>query len=49
MLRDVLEKIAGWIDRFKVVVDVAVSCDPTRAVLPWAAIRFLFMAAVGDS
>lgn len=49
MLRDVLEKIAGWIDRFKVVVDVAVSCDPTHAALPWAAIRFLLMVAVGDS
>ncbi len=49
VLRDMLEKIAGWIDRFKVVVDVAVSCDPVHAALPWAAIRFLLMVAVGDS
>ena len=41
IVRDVLEKIATWIDKFKAVGDVAVSYDPTHAALPWAGIRFI--------
>ena len=48
ILRDVLEKIAKWLDRFKGAVDAAVQYDPVHAALPWAAIRFLLQAAIDD-
>jgi hypothetical protein len=48
ILRDVVEKISGWLDRFKAIGDAAVQYDPTHAALPWAAFRFLLNVAVGD-
>ncbi|KAI5804246.1 hypothetical protein DFH27DRAFT_524663 [Peziza echinospora] len=47
-VRDVLEKIVGWIDIFKAVGDTAAQYDPTHASLPWAGIRFLLQALVND-
>lgn len=41
ILRDLLEKVVVWVNKFKEVVDVAVQFDPLHAALPWAAIRFL--------
>jgi len=41
IIRDVLEKIANWIDKFKSIGDQAVSYDPGHAALPWAGIRFI--------
>ena len=41
VLRDVLKKIAKWIEKFIEVGDVAVQYDPGHAALPWAALRFL--------
>jgi hypothetical protein len=46
IVRDVMEKIIFWIDRFKDVGDNAVQYDPGHAALPWAAIRFILQAAV---
>ncbi|KAH6847603.1 ankyrin repeat-containing domain protein [Chaetomium sp. MPI-CAGE-AT-0009] len=48
VVRDVLEKIVGWINRYKAVGDVASQFDPGHAALPWAAFRFLLNAACGD-
>ncbi|KAB2575166.1 hypothetical protein DBV05_g6187 [Lasiodiplodia theobromae] len=48
ILRDVLEKISRWIDRFKAVGDTAVQFDPSPASLAWAAVRFLLQATVND-
>lgn len=48
IVRDVLEKIAKWVDRFKEVGDTAVQFDATYASLPWAAVRFLLQATVND-
>jgi ankyrin repeat protein len=46
IVRDVMEKIVFWIERFKDVGDNAVQYDPGHAAIPWAAIRFVLQAAV---
>ena len=46
IVRDVMEKIIGWIDRFKDVGDNAVQYDPGHAALPWAAVRFVLQSVV---
>lgn len=48
IIRDVLEKIAKWIDSFKAVGDAAVQFDASNASLPWAAVRLLLQATVND-
>jgi hypothetical protein len=40
-LRDVFEKMAKWVNKFKEVGDVAAQCDPAHAALAWAGVRFL--------
>lgn len=45
-LRQVYEKIATCIDRFKQVGDVIVQYDPGHAALPWAAVRFVLQVTV---
>lgn len=42
-LRDEADKVISWLDRFKVVGDIAVNADPIHAGLPWAGVR-LFLA-----
>ena len=41
ILTEITDKIIGWIDRFKIVGDIACQFDPVHAALPWAAFRFL--------
>ncbi|KAG5751994.1 hypothetical protein H9Q70_005388 [Fusarium xylarioides] len=48
IIRDVLEKIAKWIDSFKAVGDAAVQFDASNASLPWAAVRLLLQVTVND-
>lgn len=48
VVRDVLEKVVSWINRYKAVGDVASQYDPVNAALPWAAFRFLLDVASGD-
>ncbi|KAH7195473.1 ankyrin repeat-containing domain protein [Fusarium oxysporum] len=48
IIRDVLEKIAKWIDSFKAVGDAAVQFDASNASLPWAAVRLLLQMTVND-
>ena len=48
IIRGVLEKIVGWVQRFKEIGDVAVQFNPTSASLPWAAVRFLLQITVGE-
>ncbi|KAK7403729.1 hypothetical protein QQX98_010501 [Neonectria punicea] len=48
IVRDVLAKVAKWVNHFKAVGDVAVQYDPVHAALPWAGVRFLLNVAVGD-
>ena len=40
-LRDIANRVVKWLDRFKSVLDVAVSADPIYAALPWAGVRVL--------
>lgn len=49
LVRDVVDKVVGWLDKFKAIGDIVVSSDPIHAALPWAAFRFLLMAAGQDS
>jgi ankyrin repeat protein len=46
IVRDVMEKIIFWIDRFKDVGDNAVQYDPAHAALPWAAVRFILQSVI---
>ncbi|KAF4344015.1 hypothetical protein FBEOM_2059 [Fusarium beomiforme] len=48
VVRDLLEKIAKWIDCFKAVGDTAVQFDASTALLPWAAVRLLLQVTVND-
>ena len=41
ILRDVLENIAGWLEKFKAVGDSVIQYDPAHTALPWARVRFL--------
>ncbi|CAD6572877.1 MAG: hypothetical protein ASARMPREDX12_005527 [Alectoria sarmentosa] len=49
VLRDVLGKIANWIDKLKEVGDNAANFDPVHAALPWAAVRFVLQAVVNET
>jgi hypothetical protein len=40
MVREIFNRMSGWINRFKEVGDVAIQYDPGHAALPWAAVRF---------
>lgn len=47
LVRDVLESIISWTEKFKEVVDFAVSMDATgHAALPWACVKFCFEASI---
>ncbi|KAL8792023.1 MAG: hypothetical protein Q9195_005364 [Heterodermia aff. obscurata] len=41
ILRDVFEKIMGWVSRYTQVADILANADPVHAGLPWGACRFL--------
>jgi hypothetical protein len=40
IIRDQLEKMVEWVNKFKEVGDTAIQYDPVHAALPWAGIRF---------
>ncbi|KAL0934979.1 multiple ankyrin repeats single kh domain-containing protein [Colletotrichum truncatum] len=48
IVRDVLEKITGWVHRFIATGDTVVQYDPGHAALPWAAVRFLLQVAISE-
>lgn len=48
IVRDVLDKVAFWLNKFKEVGDIAVQYDPTHASLPWAGVRALLQASIND-
>ena len=49
ILRDVFEKMVGWVNKFKEVGDNAMQYDPAHAALPWAGIRLLLQIVVNDA
>ncbi|KAJ4264299.1 hypothetical protein NW762_005495 [Fusarium torreyae] len=48
IIRDYLEKIIAWVEKFKAVGDAAVQYDPAHAALPWACVRFFLQVAVDN-
>ena len=48
IVRDILDKIALWINKFKEVGDVAAQFDPTHVSLPWTGVRFLLQVSIND-
>lgn len=48
ILRDVLEKMAVWVNKFIAVGDALVQYDPVHAALPWAAIRFMLRVTINN-
>lgn len=48
IIRDLLSKVAHWIELFKSVGDQIVQFDPGHAALPWAGARFLLQIAIND-
>jgi len=47
-IRDVLGKVAFWLDKIKSVGDVVASFDPVHAALPWAGVRFLIVVLIAN-
>ncbi|RMJ27937.1 hypothetical protein PHISP_01205 [Aspergillus sp. HF37] len=47
IVRDVLDKIALWANKFKEVGDAAVQFDTSHASLPWAGVRHLHLSQKG--
>ena len=45
VLRDQLEKVIKWVNKFKEIGDVAVQYDPYHAALPWAGVRFILQVS----
>jgi hypothetical protein len=44
IIRDQLEKVAEWVNKFKAIGDNAMQYDPAHAALPWAGVRFFLQA-----
>ncbi|KAF4630251.1 hypothetical protein G7Y89_g7884 [Cudoniella acicularis] len=49
IIRDKLEKIVTWVNKFKEAGDMITQYDPVHAALPWAGVRLLLQIAVNDS
>jgi len=47
-VREKVEKVLEWLNKFKQVGDIAVNANPLCAGLPWAGIRVLIEAASAD-
>ena len=45
IIRDVLDKVATWLEKFKEIGDIIVQYDPTHAALPWAGVRLLLQVS----
>ncbi|KAF3922831.1 hypothetical protein ABW21_db0206744 [Orbilia brochopaga] len=48
ILRDIAEKAVQWVQKFVIVGDIAMQCDPIHSALPWAAVRFVLKVAISD-
>jgi hypothetical protein len=44
-VRDLLEKVATWVNKFVQVGDTIVQYDPGHAALPWAALRLVLQVS----
>ncbi|KAF3936556.1 hypothetical protein ABW19_dt0202736 [Dactylella cylindrospora] len=48
VIRDVMDKIITWVDKFKTIGDLAVQYNPGAASLPWVGVRFFLQIIVQD-
>ncbi|KAI9658256.1 MAG: hypothetical protein M1821_002389 [Bathelium mastoideum] len=49
LIRDVVDKIARWINRVKEIGDIVANYDPAHASLPWAVIRVILQITVNEA
>lgn len=49
IIRDQLEKITAWIEKFKEVGNAIAQYDPAHVALPWAGVLFLLQITLNDS
>ncbi|KAJ5857483.1 hypothetical protein N7455_008377 [Penicillium solitum] len=47
-LRDTVDKVLDWLDKFKAAGDIASNVDPLHAGVPWAGIRFLIQVVQSE-
>ncbi|KAE8325477.1 hypothetical protein BDV39DRAFT_206818 [Aspergillus sergii] len=47
-LSDIADKVMTWLEKLKVIGDIAVNAVPIHARLPWAGIRMLLQEATAD-
>lgn len=45
-VRDVVDKVSGWVDQFIRIGNAAVQYDPAHAALPWAEVRLLLQVPI---
>jgi hypothetical protein len=48
VVRNELEKVVTWVNKFKEVGDQAANYDPSHAALPWAAVRLILQTTIND-
>ena len=48
ILRDIVEKIIEWLEKFKTVGNQLMQYNVSHAAIPWAAVRFVLQIAVND-
>ena len=48
VVRNELEKVVKWVNKFKEVGNQAANYDPAHAALPWAAVRFILQTSIND-
>ena len=46
ILRDLMEKVVAWVEKFVQIGDIAINYDPVHAALPWAGVRFFLRVGV---
>jgi len=46
IIRDQLEKVGFWVNKFKEVGDNAMQYDPAHAALPWVGVRFILQVCL---
>ena len=49
IIRDQLEKVVVWVEKFKAVGNTAIQYDAGHAALPWAGVLLVLQIAVNDS
>lgn len=46
LVRDVMNKVCGWIEKFKEVGDIAFQFDPSHATIPWIAVKAILQVRI---